>query len=110
MGGKNGGGGSGNAEAMMQMMQTMQSQQSVETPHMAATPQMPETPAALQMPEIITPTEIDWTEQNEQLAAKARADYKSDLASKKGRLDTVLTSPLLDDDETDVSQSLLTGS
>ncbi len=111
MGSSKSGDGGGDSSAMMAMMQAMQSQQSgVETPHMPEAPHMPAAPEPLKLPEIQKPLEIDWTEQNDQLSAKARADFHNDQTSKKGRLDTVLTSPLLDDDEVDVTQSLLKGS
>lgn len=106
MGGKSSSSSSSSDAAMLKLL----SSAAVTTPTVTEAAETVATPAALEMPEIVTATEVDWTEQNSQLSAKAKADYQSDLASKKGRLDTVLTSPLLDDDETGVSQSLLTGS
>ena len=61
------------------------------------------------IPQVNREPEIDWTEKNKTLAAKLKADYKSDQATKKGRRKTVHTSPLLDGEETTVGGSILTG-
>jgi hypothetical protein len=109
-------GGSDNTTVMYDLMQQISGgQQQAHAPAPAPmpayhAPQMPQAPPVLEMPDIVQPLEIDWTEKNSQLANKARADFHSSQASKKGRLDTVLTSPLADDDDVDVTQSLLTGS
>lgn len=64
---------------------------------------------------IIPPTvyrapEVDWSEQQEQLAAKVRADYNVEEARRRTRSDTILTSPLLDEEDANVwGSSILTG-
>ena len=113
-GGKSGGGGSDNSAAMMQMMESMSSQQQQQVPHAPQMPQMqqqmPQQPPMMEMPSIVEPLDIDWTEKQDQLKAKAKADFNLDKARKKGRMETVLTSPLLDDEEVDVTSSILSGS
>lgn len=74
---------------MMQMMQGMMGMMGSMQP-----PPMPQVPEA---PEVEKEEEIDWTERNKQLAAKAKADWTEDEKRKKGRNDTILTSPLLDE-------------
>lgn len=85
--------------ALMQAMLMMTS--------MAAPPPTPELPPT---PQVYKAPEIDWTEKNKQLAAKAKAEFGVDKARRKGRSDTILTSPLLDDEETTTTSSLLTAS
>ena len=70
----------------------------------------PEPPSQPIIPEVFREPETDWTEKNKQLAAKVKADYRSDQAKKKGRADTVHTSPILDEEEATVGGSILTGS
>jgi hypothetical protein len=106
MGGK---GGSGDDNSAM-MQQIMDSMSGGEAPHTPSAPHIPQAPPPMQMPDIIKPLGIDWTDQNAQLAAKTKADYRNQQADRKGRLDTVLSSPLADDDKVDVTQSLLKGS
>ena len=81
-----------------QMMTMQQIQQSA--------PQMPDLP---QMPQVASAPTIDWTEKQAQLSAKQKADYHLDRARKKGAQDTVLTSPLLDDEDPNVTGSILAG-
>lgn len=64
---------------------------------------MPELPAVERDPI------IDWTEQQAQLANKAKADYNLDQARRRGRQDTILTSPLLDEEDPELGGSVLTG-
>ena len=87
-----------NQEEIMMMMMSMMGSM--------AQPQTPELPP---MPSLYTGPDVDWTEKNEELANKAKADYMSDAANKKGRKGTVLSSPLLDDDTPATSKSLSTG-
>ena len=61
------------------------------------------------LPDIYRDPVIDWSEKQEQLRQKASAEYSLDQVRRKGRTDTVLTSPLLDDEEADVTGSILTG-
>lgn len=72
--------------------------------------QLPEAPDMTPLPEVEEVTPTDWTEKQDALKAKTLADYNTTQATKKGRLDTVHTSPLLDDQEdTTVASSILTG-
>ena len=84
-------------ELMMQMMSMMG--------HIGGPPPAPEVPL---VPSIIREPETDWTEKSKELAAKAKADYSAEAANKKGRMATILTSPLLDDEAT-TTGSLLGG-
>lgn len=74
---------------MMQMMQGMMGMMG----EMSA-PEMPTIPEA---PEVVKEKEVDWKERNAQMLAKSKADYTEDEKRKKGRGDTILTSPLLDE-------------
>lgn len=89
------------AQMMMMSQQMSAAQQS-----MAAMPTQPEQTA---MPEIVETKQIDWTEKQKQLASKMKADYGADKAARKGRLDTIHTSPLLDDDEAETTKQGLIG-
>jgi cell envelope opacity-associated protein A len=71
---------------------------------------MPQAPAIPELPQINREPVIDWSERHDQLLAKTKADYDNELASKKGRSSTILTSPMLDEEDPDTTQSLLTGS
>ena len=95
---------------MMQMMQAMMgsmmgSMESMNQMYMSnmQPPELPPFPSIPSMPD------IDWADQNQKLNEKARADYKNERARKFGRLDTILTSPLLEDEEPELTKSLLTG-
>ena len=59
------------------------------------------------LPSVFREPEIDFAKKQEQLTNKARADYKSSQSRKKGRSDTILTSPFIGEGET--TESLLTG-
>ena len=95
----------GITQQMQGMTQSMLSQASDSQESMMATlnATMPTLPEAYRDPE------IDWTEKQQQLSAKAKADYNLDTALRKGRMDTILTSPLLDDEEANVGGSVLSG-
>ena len=90
--------GSGQMEMMMAMMQMMMQSMG----HMAGPPPVPELPEA---PEVEEEREVDWADRQEQLRAKVKADYAADERRKKGTGDTILTSPLLDE-ELGITQSL----
>jgi len=83
-------------DAMLQMQNNMLMSQATEMPPLP------------QMPVINDSPDIDWTEKNRELAARSRADFDVDEARRKGRTDTILTSPLLDDEEAETT-SLLVG-
>ena len=97
---------SGEIMAMMMGMMEAMSASSAAMMHSAQPPQLPPMP---QIPEIARDPVIDWTEKQEQLAAKAKADYNIDQTRRKGRSDTILTSPLLDEDDATVTGSVLAG-
>lgn len=63
------------------------------------------------LPEVIgsQAAEVDWAAKSEELKNKMKADYEVDKASRVGRLNTVLTSPLLDVSSPTTTGSLLTG-
>lgn len=69
--------------------------------------QQPQLPPMPSIPEVARDPVIDWTEKQAQLAAKAKADYNVDEARRKGRSDTILTSPILDEDDATVTGSVL---
>lgn len=95
----------GMAEMMAGMMSSMQATNAQNA--MYEEPTMPET---LTEPVLERTADIDWTEKQSQLNQKMKADYNVDEARRKGRGDTVLTSPLLDEEEANVSGSILSGS
>lgn len=78
--------------SMMDMMAKISQQQ----------PSIPELPALYQAPE------IDWTEERDKLSQKMKADTALERARKTTRNSTVLTSPLLDDEEPSTTSTLLT--
>lgn len=89
---------------LVKFMQQMLSSQALLASQTPAPPPIPDTPPVERTPV------IDWGTKNAELLAKSRADYKVNQARRKGRKDTVLTSPLLDSETTDTTSSLLIGS
>ena len=88
-----------NDMAMMEMMMAMMSSMgSMETP---------DAPAAIEAPEVETATPIDWASQMEDLGAKAKYDADDAAAERKGRLSTIHSSLTDDDEETEMTTSLL---
>lgn len=87
-------------ESMMQMMMAMMNNIPRE---------MPEAPKVEPPPDIKKVEPIDWSEAQQSLAEKVRADYSSDQDKKYGIEDTTYTSPLLDDEET-TTQNVILGS
>ncbi len=79
-------------DSAMQAMMAMSSMNAMNA-------QMPQQPQMTSMPETSKTKEIDWTDQNAKLAAKAKADYNVDKAKRKGRSETVPSSPLLEEEE-----------
>jgi len=80
--------------AMMAQMMSMVSQQT-------AMPQLPEAPQVFEEPE------INWREKQEELRNKLKGEETLNQAKKKNRQDTILTSPLLDEEEAETTGSLL---
>ncbi len=94
--------GGGNDELMM-MMALMPALMEASQ----GAPGLPELPA---MPDVYKGGDIDWSTKSKQLASKMKADYQVKGARRKGRTDTILTSPLLDEEEAQTQQgSILTG-
>ena len=91
------------SSTMMMMMMAQMMGKMME----AGSMQQPQMPPQLQMPDVQTVENIDWTERTQQLAAKTKADYASQNARRKGHADTIHTSPLLDDEEVTTTQNLI---
>lgn len=89
-------------DSAMQAMMAMSSMNAMNA-------QMPQQPEMATMPETTTSEEIDWTDQNAKLAAKAKADYNVDKAKRKGRAETVHSSPLLEEEDTATTAKTLGG-
>ena len=87
---------SGQEAVLMQMMQAMMAIALAGQHNAFAAPPPPQLPP---IPEIVRDPIIDWTEKNQEIANKARADFELDQSRRKGREDTILTSPLLDEQE-----------
>ena len=92
-------------EMMMGMMSSMASSNAASME--ALSNSMPNVPAMPTIPTPAKPLLIDWTEQQNQLAAKAKADYNVEQAQRRGAAQTVLSSPLGDEDDVMVSGSIL---
>lgn len=91
---------------MAQMRNMLQNNQANQTALISS--MMSSMPSA---PEIEREPEIDWAEEQERLYRQSLADYNLDSARRKGRADTILTSPLLDEEEeSGVMGSVLSGS
>ncbi len=78
---------------MMQMMESM------------GTQNMPPVPPPIPAPEIEQAAPVDWASQMEDLGNKAK--YDAEAKDRKGRLSTLHTSLTDDDEETEMSTSLL---
>jgi len=61
------------------------------------------------VPEVQKTDSIDWKKENDRLKNMMSAEYNLDRARRKGRMDTIHTSPLLDEDEAETTRSLLKG-
>lgn len=80
--------------SMMSQMMAMVSQQT-------ALPQLPQTPSVFAEPD------INWREKQEELRNKIKGDESLADDKRKNRVDTVLTSPLLDEEDAITTKSLL---
>jgi hypothetical protein len=72
--------------AMMPMMATLMMQSQQDIPSMQAPPEP-----------VITPS-VDWASKQAELQKRIDADVTADLKRRRGRQHTVLTSPLVDED------------
>lgn len=59
------------------------------------------------LPPVYSSPEVDWTEKISELKHKAQANYTLDQARKTGRSATILTSPFLEDEDANVTGSIL---
>lgn len=69
----------------------------------------PAAPSIPPTPEIITEPEIDWSDQEEKLAAKMKADFHIEQLRRHGVPQTIHSSPLTDETDPDTTESILTG-
>lgn len=68
---------------------------------------MPKDPGMAPLPDLQATPEVDWSDKEKQLLNKVKADYSLDEMRRKGRQDTILTSPLLDEEDATTTQSIL---
>lgn len=97
----------GMMEGMMGQMEMMSQQAAAQQESMLA-----QMDATLQMPELPMPSrdpQINFSETERRLRNRAAADFNLDERRRKGIQDTVLTSPLLDEEEPNLGGSVLTG-
>lgn len=64
-------------------------------------------PPMIQMPEVQKTQRIDYTEKQDQLSQKAKADYMAEQNKRKRFVDMTHTSYLLDDEEPTTTQTVL---
>jgi len=62
---------------------------------------------SLGLPNIYSPPEINWAEKQDELALIAQGEMSAEGERRKGRMDTILTSPLLDEESAVTTGSLL---
>ncbi len=84
------------AQQMASLAALQQQSQMLAQQQAASLTQFPEIPPA---PEPIKSPVADWAKRREELAQKVKADYNLSKKRKKGRQDTIATSPLLDDQD-----------
>jgi hypothetical protein len=118
MGGKGGGSeipmmpAQDNTAMMTMMMQMMQQSMANQ---MAMMQEQMQPPEMAPMPEIDSPEPVDWKAKQDEIKTKMTADYETENQRRHGVMDTIHTSPLLDeelllslDDEEDENPSILT--
>jgi len=98
-------------ESLAMAMQMMSHQNNIFAQRMQNTQaRMQNTQANMpQLPEISKAADVDWAEKQQQLQKKMQAAFNLDEARRKGRMDTILSSPLLDDEDAKTTDSLLKG-
>ena len=67
-------------------------------------------PTVYEAPEVVKAKSIDWTEKQDQLRSRTKADYTAQRTKAKGRADTVLTGSLLDEEGAETTSILAGGS
>lgn len=87
------GGGMDDMTTMLMMMEMMSAKPEAEAPQY-----IPPPPPLPEMPEIQKPAKRNWAEEYDKLRAMARADYQAANKDHHGRVDTIHTSPLLDEE------------
>ena len=70
----------------------------------------PPLPSLPPLPTVYREPEIDWEKRQDKLASKASADFNTSKRKKKGRTSTIATSPLIEDEKTSTTKSLVNGS
>lgn len=94
-----------NSAEMLAMMSAMMEGMNAQMANAASA--IPEAPVLPDAPAIESTPAIDWTEKMDQLRAKTRAEYSAEVSDKKGRMSTIHTSPLLDNDTEEEDTTLL---
>jgi hypothetical protein len=92
---------------MAPMMESMQQMMIMASQNNSANQPQMDTPPPPAMPE---PSSIDWVKKQEELQKQMADSSKQDLAKKRGRSSTVLTSPLVDEEELSTVAAKPTGS
>jgi hypothetical protein len=65
---------------------------------------------ASKMPDVTEAPKVDWASESEKLAAKVKTSSALEQAKKVGRTQTIISSPLLDDESAQTTFSSLIGS
>jgi len=95
------------SELMLMQMQMMQ--QAMAQSAMAAAA-IPQAPPMAQVPEIYTSPTVDWSDKIKQISSRMKGEDAIENARRIGRAQTILSSPLLDEEEAVTTDSLLEGS
>ncbi len=90
-----------NGQDMQMMMQMMQMMAGMAE----SSPMAPPTP--IEGPAVETTSPIDWASQMNDLSSKAKYDVDAEAAERKSRLSTIHSSLTDDDEETEMTSSLL---
>lgn len=92
---------------MSQMIPQMAMAQQQQMAGMISQMQQQQQPMLPMLPPVYSSPEVDWTEKIGELKHKAQANYTLDQARKVGRSATILTSPFLEDEDANVTGSIL---
>ena len=96
-----------NSALMGQMQQMIQGMMAMQGASMAQIAKMSQQNQMPPIPEVLTQPEVDWSEKASQLRNRMSANYALDRARKIGQQDTVLTSPLLDDEDPNLTSPIV---